>query len=336
VSSTGTLRALLDPRRLAALSIMAVPLVLSQREAWAEPRLWPAVVIALVALVVFSTAAYRALLPAQWLAVRPSRGSIIVRYLAFTALSALAPMLLWGLPRLFGSEQMLVGTGWTAAVAAGLFWVGGFGLGRDIELEAGWRRESERAEALRRQAELAQLRALRAQVDPHFLFNTLNAIAEWCREDPRVAERALVDLSAILRDVLSATSRPRWTIRDERTLIARLFELHRLRDPGRFEVIEAIDPALDDVELPPLLCLPLAENAMTHGPGRGHSGSVRLEARREGDRAVLLLENPGPFRGRREGGEGIETVEARLAAWSPRARLTVEAVGDRTRAEVRL
>ena len=90
-----------------------------------------------------------------------------------------------------------------------LFLVGGFGLGRDIWFEDRLARAEARAVALAREAERAQLLALRAHLDPHFLFNTLNAIAEWCREDGETAERAVLRLSAMLRTVLGRRARRR-------------------------------------------------------------------------------------------------------------------------------
>ena len=72
-------------------------------------------------------------------------------------------------------------------VEVALFWVGGWGLARDIDFEENLRKERARARELLREKEHAELMALKSHLDPHFLFNTLNAIAEWCRADGRVA-----------------------------------------------------------------------------------------------------------------------------------------------------
>ena len=124
----------------------------------------------------------------------------------------------------------------SVVVCLALFLVGGLGLGRDMWLENELARAEARATLLAREAEGAQLLALRSHLDPHFLFNTLNAIAEWCREDGETAERAVVRLSAMLRTVLAGVRASTWPLADELALLDTLFELHRLRDPDRVRV----------------------------------------------------------------------------------------------------
>ena len=132
---------------------------------------------------------------------------------------------------------------------------------------------------LAREAEGAQLLALRSHLDPHFLFNTLNAIAEWCREDGETAERAVMRLSAMLRTVLAGVRASTWPLAEELALLDTLFELHRLRDPDRVRVTRHLPEPLPDVAVPPMLLLPLAENAVKHGPAAGHAGEIVLTAR---------------------------------------------------------
>jgi LytS/YehU family sensor histidine kinase len=217
-------------------------------------------------------------------------------------------------------------------VSLGLYWVGGWGLGRDIELEAALVAQRERAAALAREAERAQLLALRANLDPHFLFNTLNAIAEWCRIDGAVAEQAILQLSGILRAVLEGVRAERWPIAREAALVTSLFELHALRDPGRFTFrVEVAEEARRAV-VPPLLLLPLAENAMKHGPSAGHRGEVRVAITKTKSGLAVEISNPGPYKGPRPGSDGLPTVERRLAlAYGDRATLRIRGEGDGTR-----
>ncbi len=91
-------------------------------------------------------------------------------------------------------------------VCIALFWAGGWGLGRDIDFEQRLDLERERARAALESAEHARLLAVAHHLDPHFLFNTLNAIAEWCREDGAVAEAAILRLSALLRSIMDGIS----------------------------------------------------------------------------------------------------------------------------------
>ena len=128
-----------------------------------------------------------------------------------------------------------------------------------------------RARALAEEAERAQLLALRAHLDPHFLFNTLNAIAEWCRSDGVQAEEAILKLSAMLRRILEGVKAPTWPLSRELGLVHDLLDLHRIRDPERFDVVWRVPDPIPDVSVPPMLLLPLADNAVKHGPRQGHA-----------------------------------------------------------------
>ena len=177
--------------------------------------------------------------------------------------------------------------------------------------------------------------ALRAQLDPHFLFNTLNAIAEWCREDGVVAEQAVLQLSSILRTILEGVKTPSWPLDREMAVIDSLFALHRLRDPSLFQShVEASAQALATI-VPPLLLLPLAENAIKHGPAAGHRGTVDIRADLRENRLHVCIDNPGEFRGPRPGGTGLEMVERRIAlAYLGQASLRVATVSGRTHVEL--
>ena len=209
---------------------------------------------------------------------------------------------------------------------------------RHVAGEPGCARAEARATLLAREAEGAQLLALRSHLDPHFLFNTLNAIAEWCREDGETAERAVMRLSAMLRTVLAGVRASTWPLAEELALLDTLFELHRCAIPTACASTRRLPDPLPDVAVPPMLLLPLAENAVKHGPAAGHAGEIVLTAHATDRRSwSCRSQNPGAYRGRRPGGSGIEIVERRLAlAYDGQAVLTIAAVGDTTRAEVTL
>ena len=144
--------------------------------------------------------------PASWRWLCSNRGGrredrVILGYSLYLLLSLSVIVILgWIVPMLARVTWSFMTDPGSLAVLFVLFTVGGWGLGRDIELEEGLRVEQRRAKRLAVEAERAQLLALRAHLDPHFLFNTLNAIAEWCREDPEVAETATLKLADILRN----------------------------------------------------------------------------------------------------------------------------------------
>jgi len=223
------------------------------------------------------------------------------------------------------------------AVCMALFWVGGWGLARDIDLEAHLGRARARAEALAREADHAQLFALKSHLDPHFLFNTLNAIAEWCRADGVVAERAILQLSSMLRTMMTGITTTTWPLAREIELVDALLALHAIRDPTLFEVERVVPDPLPEIEVPPMVLLPLIENAMKHGPLARNKGTVRFAVTSSGDEVLVEIENPGAYAGPRAGGSGLPIVEKRLAlAYGEAARLSIEAKGERTRASMTL
>jgi LytS/YehU family sensor histidine kinase len=218
-----------------------------------------------------------------------------------------------------------------------LFLVGGWGLGRDIDLGESLAHERRRAEELAAQAEHAQLLALRAQLDPHFLFNTLNAIAEWCRTDGETAEQAVLELSRLLRAVLVGIKETSWPLERELELSKTLLSLHLRRDPHMFELEWSVAPEAASCPVPPLLVLPLVENAVKHGPAKGHRGVLSVTAERRGDTLTVAVENAGAYGGPREGSHGLPTVEKRLAlAYGGEAKLEIGGREGRTRAVLSL
>jgi two-component system sensor histidine kinase AlgZ len=302
-----TIAALAAPRRAVPILLVTVPLVLAQHRFSPSGQ---AVWVAVAMCVLFLTLA-----PFTWrvLVSRGASGRLQpLLMLVYGLIGGLPAALGWLLPEAFGLGETFLTAGINIFVSAALFWVGGWGLARDIDLELGLERERARSQALAREAERAQLLAIRAQLDPHFLFNTLNAIAEYCREDGALAERAILQLSALLRRVLEGAQAATWPLQDELALARDLVSLHRIRDPERFELRWEPEPGYASVPVPPLLLLPLVENAMKHGPGAGHRGTVSLELVSQGDSLRLRLRNPGPYRGPREGGQGLDNVRRRL------------------------
>ncbi|MEQ1505550.1 MAG: histidine kinase [Myxococcota bacterium] len=328
-----TLRALVHPRRSIAIGVVATPLVAAQ---WQFSRHNPV----LVAIAVGMVAAFVALGPFAWRWLFPPGTSIARnphRLLAYVVIGAVPTALGTLVPALARLDDTFLTRGVNTLVISAMFWVGGWGLARDIDLEAGFERERLRAERLEREAERAQLLAMKAHLDPHFLFNTLNAIAEWCQEDPAVAERAILQLSAILREVLGGIGAATWPLRRELDLARDVWALHHLRDPSWFTVDWQVDPAALDVAVPPLALLPLVENAVKHGPARGHRGALTLAVRVAGGRVEVRIANPGPYAGPRDGGTGLDTVGKRLRlAYGSRATLGIRAEGDRTVVDVAL
>ena len=247
------------------------------------------------------------------------------------------------LPRMLDMPATFLTLRPSLVVCICLFWVGGWGLGRDIDFERRLADERARAKRLAEDAERARLLAVANHLDPHFLFNTLNAIAEWCREDGKIAEAAVLRLSALLRSIMEGLDDTRaWSLAREVELLRGLWELHRLRDPNVFRYTIDVPEGMTTREVPPLLLLGLAENAIKHGPAAGHRGEVRLCVHEDADGLRLVLENPGPYRGPRDGGQGVALTQRRARAFfGDRAEVTLQAIpgdarAERTRATLRL
>lgn len=319
-----TLRALMSPRRLVPILVLGVPLVAAQAHLSDDPRAGPLGAAMCVVFFMLAPATWRALFPPEGFP-RPFGapfGRLVIYGITGAGTVVIVGVLV---PDMLEMGPTLMTVDSSVWVSVALFWVGGYGLGRDIDLERSLAREKARVEILAQQAERAQLLALRSHLDPHFLFNTLNAIAEWCREDGETAERATLALSDMLRTVLSGTRVAAWPLLRELDLCRTLLRLHRFRDPEALLVDDAIDEDLPAFEVPPMILLPLVENAVKHGPGSGHHGTIRLRASVRDDALVFEVHNPGEFSGRRAGGEGIEMVERRLAhAYGGRASLELQ------------
>jgi LytS/YehU family sensor histidine kinase len=134
-------------------------------------------------------------------------------------------------------------------------------------------------QALQLEAELAraQLDALKTQLNPHFLFNSLNGIAELILEMPQVAEQMLLRLSDLLRSTLSATNTHELRLDQEIAFIRNYLEIERMRFQDRLSIDWEIDPALMSVMVPSLILQPLVENSLRHGiaPRAGPGSTAR-------------------------------------------------------------
>jgi two-component system sensor histidine kinase AlgZ len=326
-----TLAALLHPKRLGPILAVCIPLVIAQNAFSRDPLAVP--------LGIFMCALFVMVAPVSWRVLFPeglelSHGAVrLVLYATIGAGAVLSAGA--AVPKVLGMRDTLLTDRYSLLVCAALFAVGGWGLGRDIRMEKSLAQATARAEALAREAELAQLQALRSNLDPHFLFNTLNAIAEWCRQDPEVAERAVVQLSAILRTLLDGVRAPAWPLEREVELVRTLFALHLMRDPSLFELDVLVEPGVAGTLVPPMLLLPLAENAVKHGPAAGHRGRIHVEASRKKGAVHVVLENPGRYAGPRLGSAGVPNIRRRLdVAYEGKAALQLEERGERTRVEL--
>jgi two-component system sensor histidine kinase AlgZ len=291
-----TLEELSRPRRSGPISAVAFALLCTE---WVATHSGPAV----IALGLF-VAAFMLVVPALYR--ETSRGGVWMP-LYIVVCTALVASVCFAAPLVAGYESYVAHP--PAAVAIGvLVGIAGWVLGRDIDLSDGLAAETSRAEVLKVQAEDARLVALRQQLDPHFLFNTLGAIAEWCREDPLVAERALLELSSMLRTLFDGVREAWWPLERELELLRALQHLYAVRDEERFAVRFSVEEDVA-ISVPPLIFLGIFENALTHGSG---DVPTAFSVKRSRESLELSLWNAGEYAGPREGGTGVDTTRRRL------------------------
>ena len=176
----------------------------------------------------------------------------------------------------------------------------------------------------------AELRALRAQIDPHFIFNSLHSISALTTTDAAAARKMCLLLADFLRDTLRLGSSSRIPFSDEWSLAERFLAIEEVRLGSRLKIARKSDPRAARCPVPPLLLQPLVENAVIHGVAQlVDGGTIRMTAHRTDHTLTVIVENPcDPDRVRTRGvGLGLELL---------RRRLTTEfGVYDAVRAEER-
>ena len=186
----------------------------------------------------------------------------------------------------------------------------------------------------------AELRALRAQLNPHFLFNSLNSINALVGPDPEGARRMCEGLGDFLRRTLALGARDVVTLGEELALVDRYLDIEQVRFGDRLRIERVLDPSVTGCQVPPLLLQPLVENAIKHGiQDCVAGGTVRLETQRNGDSLRLTVENPVEEDAPRRRGEGVglANVRRRLEVFDAReARLDAERSNGRFRVTLTL
>lgn len=227
-------------------------------------------------------------------------------------------------------------------IAVYLCLYGLFGVGLALMLSAVEARERERQLTEARGAmHLAQLAALRFQLNPHFLFNALNAVGSLIEagRGPEAA-RMTQGLSAFLRRSLAETPSPTAPLEDEFAAVSEYLEIEHVRFGDRMRVVLDCPRELADAPVPSLLLQPLAENAVTYGVALADSAiTIRIRAARVGADLLIEVANetvaPGPSGGGH--GVGLRNARERLALlYGPRASLEAGVEGGLFVARVRL
>jgi two-component system, LytTR family, sensor kinase len=169
---------------------------------------------------------------------------------------------------------------------------------------------------LRMETQLAEARllVLQAQLQPHFLFNTLNTISVLMREDVDAADRVLVRLGGLLRRALDGSSKPETPLRDELAFLESYLEIEQTRFVDRLSYRLDVEQDVLDARVPSLIFQPLVENAIHHGIARRSApGRVEITAQQRNGRMFLTVRDDGPgVSSESTYGVGLTNTRARL------------------------
>ncbi len=183
-----------------------------------------------------------------------------------------------------------------------------------LRWHARWQEEALRAARLGEDLAQARLDALRAQLNPHFLFNALNAVVTLIARDAAAAQVMLVRISELLRATLAAGNAQETTLAAELDLTAKYLEIEQARFADRLTVTWAIAGDAGECIVPAFALQPLVENALKHGVGRRtDGGTVAISARSDGSTLELTVRDDGPdaMTGAAPAGAGIALANLR-------------------------
>lgn len=179
-------------------------------------------------------------------------------------------------------------------------------------------------------AKQSQLDNLSAQLNPHFLFNSLNSIKALVLENPTGARRAIDLLSDLLRTSLYEKEHLTISIAEEMALVKDYVELEKLRFEERLTITLNIDHALEQVKIPPLSIQLLVENAIKHGVDKQlQGGTVDISVQKHNGNVVVQVKNPGVFSKGEGSGVGLKNLSERLLLqYDGLAKIEIETPSD--------
>jgi signal transduction histidine kinase len=186
-----------------------------------------------------------------------------------------------------------------------------------LHSHAEMKRKIAEEERLRAMATEAELKALKAQINPHFLFNTLNTIAALIHSDPVQAEAVVERLAGMFRYVLAGSERVLVPLREELAFVDDYLRIEQARFGERLHVTREIEPDALDVPVPSLILQPLVENAVQHGQRDDGSVDLALGVRPDGDHVIITVADQGPGMSvpqanEQVSGHGLRNVDERL------------------------
>jgi two-component system, LytTR family, sensor kinase len=198
-----------------------------------------------------------------------------------------------------------------------IFWMG-FIVFRSVGYYQRYREREQMASQLQAQLVQARLQALQMQLNPHFLFNTLNSVSSLMRSDPDGADEMLERLSSLLRITLAKGQAQRIPLQEEMEVVQLYVSIQQLHFGDRVSHSVEVQPEAWDALVPSMILQPIIENAYVHGIARSlGQGTITIKAFVEGDRLSISIRNAGCVPGSfgdalKRQGVGIANVKARL------------------------
>ena len=194
------------------------------------------------------------------------------------------------------------------------------GLSVAIRMTNGWYQVEANQRELERERAEAELSNLKSQLNPHFLFNTLNNIYSLIAFSPEKAQEAVHDLSRLLRYVLYESNQLLVPIEKDLDFLRNYIELMRIRLPRHVDLQTEIEAATPGVMIAPLLFISLVENAFKHGVSNSQSSFIQITIRQEGDAISCSIRNsyfPKTAGDKSGSGIGLSNLEKRLSLLYP-------------------
>jgi two-component system LytT family sensor kinase len=276
-----------------------------------------------ISIGLFLTHMYRGFaLKANWshLPIKKLLIRVIPTILLLAALYVLFNNLKWYIywTTIIGREEDFLNTllYWNPILITGLrlmsIWLLAYHLYHYYQKEVKTTKENSRLSLVAKQA---QLDNLSAQLNPHFLFNSLNSIKSLVIENPNTARRAIDLLSDLLRSSLYEKDKDLISIKEELALVKDYIELEKMRFETRLQLEIAIDKTLNNFKIPTLSIQLLVENAIKHGiDSKVEGGIIKLSIENKNNSVAITVQNPGTINTtKKSSGLGLKNLQERLA-----------------------
>lgn len=202
-----------------------------------------------------------------------------------------------------------------------LIYIGIVSVAIALKMTERWYKDENKRKEMEKATAEAELAALKSQVNPHFLFNTLNNIYSLIQIDQDKAQEAVHDLSGLMRHVLYESERPTVPLSSETAFLQDYIKLMSMRCSPDVRLEINLPETPSDIQIAPMLFLPLVENAFKHGIADGEESFIKVDLHEEGGFVSCLVENsnhPKDDRDRSGSGIGIQNLCRRLEMLYPR------------------